>query len=76
MVNLLEETLEIIKENGKIVEDIKFVSANYSIYSNGKRTYYEYYMTWDDFVSLSNVEYDDGYGSNTVKMGLKVVGKN
>ena len=76
MINLLDETLEIIKENGKTTEEIKFVSANWYIYENKERTYYERYMTWEDFASQANKIYDDGYGRIAVKDALQIVGAN
>ena len=76
MVNLLEETLEIIKENGKSTDGIKFVKCEWYERKNNENFYFEHYMTWDDFVSQANKEYDEGYGGTMVKDNLQIVGKN
>ena len=62
MSNLLTETLEILNENGKTVDDIKWIgtyTAEISI-----RTFLEY----------ADQEYDNGYGTPEVNMSLVVVG--
>ena len=74
MINLLDETLEIIKENGKSTAEIKFVRCKW--YNWRQHCEYEYCMTWEDFLSQANREYDDGYGGTEVKDNLQIVGKN
>lgn len=62
-MNLLEETLEKLKEHGKTPEDITWIGC----LSDG-------YFTWDEFKKLADVEYDDGYGTAEVDEGLVIVG--
>lgn len=76
MLNLLQEIIEIIKGNGKSTDEIKFVGCNWEEWTSRGAVYYEYYMTWDDFVSQVNRSYDDGYGSTLIKDNLQIVGKN
>ena len=73
MVNLLYETLEIIKENGKSSDEIKFVRCKWYEWTSSGAVYYEYYMTWEDFASQANREYDDGYGGTEVKDDLSAM---
>lgn len=63
MKNLLEETKEILKENGKSPKDVWWIGNE------------EFRFSWTDFVQLANKEYDGGYGSSEVYEGLKVVGE-
>ena len=76
MVNLLDDTLEIIKENRKSTDEIKFVRCKWYEWTSSGTVCYEYYMTWDDFASQANKEYDDGYGDTEVKDNLQIVGEN
>jgi|SRR5690606_35124442 len=62
-VNLLEETLATLIENGKEESDVEWVgSVNYG------------YATWDEFKDVANIYYDAGYGSPKVAQDLLVVG--
>lgn len=77
MDNLLNETLKIMKENNKVPEDVKFIRCKWETWSQyDEYTEYEYYMTWDDFASMANRFYDNGYGGTEIKDNLQVVGKN
>ena len=76
MLNLLEETIEIIKENNKSTNEIKFVRCKWDKWTNGNVVYYECYMAWEDFVFQANRRYDDGYGGTIVKDDLQIVGKD
>ena len=76
MTNLLDETLEIIQDNGKTTDGIKFVRCKWYEWVSGGTICYEYYMTWDDFASQANREYDEGYGGAEVKYDLQIVGAN
>ena len=64
MINLLEETLEILKRNDRTPQDVLWVGDQY------KKT------TWDDFASIANFNYDNGYGGNEIADELVVVGKD
>ena len=76
--NLLEETLEILQNHEKSIEDVKFICCKWMEYncSIGYHKEYEYYMTWEDFASMANRFYDNGYGGTKVKDRLQIVGKN
>ena len=63
MTNLLEETKECIAEAGKTPEDIKFIGSTNSGYS----------CTWQEYVVLADVDYDDGFGGQEVATDLKVI---
>lgn len=64
MTNLLQETLEVLKGNGKSPKDVIWV---------GDR---ENKTTWSNFESISNFQYDSGYGGNEICDSLLVVGKD
>lgn len=64
MINLLKETKEILKDNGKTIEDIKWIGNS------------KYYVDINKFVEIANVEYDDDFGSPKVAEDLKVVGND
>jgi len=63
-MNLLKETIEVIEGHGYTYKDVLCVAGD------------DYRFTWDTFVSLANVEYDSGFGSQEVAMDLKVIGKD
>ena len=64
MVNLLDETLDILKRNGKTVSDVKWI---------GNLTHK---TTWECFEKVANIDYDGGFGSQKVATDLLVVGEN
>lgn len=75
MTNLLKETIEILKENGKSETDVLWVGRGFSSgYYNYKKQ--EYKSTWEDFKEKADFNYDDGYGGNEIPMDLIVVGKD
>jgi len=61
-MNLLQETLDDLKEHGLYPENVDFVTDG------------ECNMSWKDFVELANFDYDDGFGWNEIDLGLKIVG--
>lgn len=63
-MNLLEETLEFLKENSKQESDVLYCCGD------------SFKFTWDNFKKLADVEYDDGYGGEEVATNLKIVGKD
>jgi hypothetical protein len=66
MANLLKETLDIIKHNGKSVADVVWVgSADGTIADS-----------WNHFASVADFEYDNGYGRQEVAPDLVVVAKD
>jgi hypothetical protein len=62
MENLLQQTLEILANNGKTPANVLWVGGG------------EYAGTWNDFAAVADVEYDDGFGSPKVATDLFVVG--
>lgn len=63
-MNLLQETLDALKENGKTPADVRWVGRE-SI--NAK-------CSWDEFVKQANFEYNNGYGWPEIPKDLVVVG--
>ena len=63
MANLLEETKDILEEKGLSINDIKWVGTR------------KYRIGTEDFLTLANVFYDDGYGAPEVATDLIVVGE-
>ena len=76
-VNLLKETIEDLKANGRTEADVLWVGRNYIDYKNyPNRVYVPYKSTWEDFCSKADFFYDAGYGSPEIPMDLIVVGKD
>ena len=61
MINLLQETIEAIAESGHTTRDVSFVMTRRQL------------GTWDEFTSLANFEYDNGYGIAEVDDSLYIV---
>ena len=74
MKNLLNETIEVLKTNGKQETDVLWVGRNYYSWTENKNVAYK--STWDDFCLKANFYYDNGYGGNEIPMDLIVVGKD
>jgi hypothetical protein len=64
MANLLDETLEVLKDNGKKSDDVKWVGCDDIWFS-----FFEF-SVWADF------DYDSGYGGQIVNYSLVVVGED
>jgi len=64
-MNLLKETRDILQVEGHAPSDIVWIGTE----KWG-------WFTWEEFSSVANVEYHDGYGSACVPMGLLVVGED
>lgn len=62
MINLLQETLSVLEENGKTIEDVLWVGNKYNKTS------------WSNFESVANITYDNGYGGNEIASDLLIVG--
>ena len=65
-MNLLKETLDALKENGKTPADVRW-AGRASISAK---------CTWEDFAKQANFEYDSGYGGVEIPADLVVVGDN
>ena len=61
-MNLLQETIEDLKDNGKTIDDVLWVG-------NEKAK-----TTWTKFAEIADVEYNGGYGSPQVAYDLLIVG--
>ena len=62
-MNLLQETIECMKENGVDFTDVSFIGS-----ADGK-----YGMSCADFCVMADKEYDDGYGSAEVATDLIIL---
>ena len=62
-MNLLEETIEAIKESGHKIEDIIFIGSEKSGYC----------CDWEEFKVLANIEYYSGFGSQKIALDLIIV---
>ena len=64
-MNLLKETLKILKENKKEQKDILWCGSK------------EFgYFSFEEFKKISNEEYDDGFGGQEVVTDILIVGKD
>ena len=63
-MNLLKETLGILKDNNKLESDVKWVGND------------THKTTWNKFKEIADVNYDDGFGSAEVAVDLLIVGDN
>lgn len=64
MINLRQETLSVLSKNNKSWDDVVGICGD------------EFQITKDEFLKLSNVEYDNDYGDQMVAEDLKIVGKD
>ena len=62
MSNLRDETLGIMRDNGKTPEDVRWIGDG------------NIRFTWDEFEAIANFGYDDGYGGQKIAKDLMVVG--
>ena len=72
MCNLLKETLEILRDNEKSEKDV--ISVIGFAYEAGVP--HKIKFSFDDFKKLSDFSYDNGFGSATIRMDLKILGEN
>ena len=63
-MNLLQETKDTLKENGKTIRDILWVGSE------------NFYVDLIEFIEVADVEYDGSYGASEVAEDLIVVGKD
>ena len=61
-MNLLDETLQALWENGKTDNDVLYVES------------FPLKTDWKSFKLNANFDYDNGYGSNKISLNLKIVG--
>ncbi len=65
-MNLLKETINDIERAKLKIEDITFIGSK-----DGK-----YRCTWNEFESLANIEYYDGFGGQEIANDLTIVFRN
>jgi hypothetical protein len=63
-MNLLQETIQILKDHDKAPSDIHWIGIGDSWFS------------WDDFQALADIEYDNGFGGIEIAEDLVIVGGN
>ncbi len=63
-MNLLEETRDTLKESSIKESEVLWVGSK------------KIWFTWEEFVSLANVEYSCGYGCAEIARDLIIVGKD
>lgn len=61
-MNLLQETITVIESNGKSVDEVLWIGGD------------DCWFTWDHFTTISDQEYDSGFGGQKVASDLIVVG--
>lgn len=64
MSNLLKETKNVLRQNGKKLSDIVWVGCR------------EFQIPMSEFVKCADQEYDDGYGAADVAQDLLIVGSD
>jgi len=60
--NLLKGTIQILENYGKTLTDVEWIGTS------------GYEITFEQFITLADVEYDAGYGAQKVATDLLVVG--
>ena len=63
-MNLLEETLFELKENGKKESDVIWVGC------------LTHKTTWNNFKNIANINYDNGFGGEEIALDLLIVGND
>lgn len=76
MINLLEETIEVLEANGRTEEDVLWVGRDYFKFLKSSVERVIYKSTWKDFCAKADFEYDCDYGAIEIPMDLIVVGKD
>jgi hypothetical protein len=65
-VNLLQETLNELANNNLTSSNVEWVGSKCG----------KFKISWDDFVKIADIEYDNGFGGNEIASNLVVVGKD
>jgi hypothetical protein len=75
--NLLEETLEVLKKNGKSEIDVRWVGCRSQYPAHWFTYYFNGIKTWEEFKEeAKDIWYDRGYGNQEIANGLVIVGDN
>jgi hypothetical protein len=64
MINLLQETIDYLKENGKSVSDVQWVGSE------------DVFFSWEEFAKVADISYNDSYGIVEIVFDLVVVGSD
>lgn len=64
-MNLLKETLEVLKRHGKSTDDVVWIGDGNCFPIN-----------WNTFKTLADFDYDDGYGCVEINQQLVIVGED
>lgn len=63
-MNLLRETLDILSQHGKRLDDVVAICNN------------SFQITKQDFIEYADMEYDNGYGCEEINPNLKLIGED
>lgn len=75
-MNFKTETEEILKEHGKTLGDIDFAMIQYRVFGKIEKTIETKLIDKQEFLDNIDFEYDDGFRTEQIHLGLKVVGKD
>lgn len=64
MINLLQETIEILQRYDKTEQDVKWVGDS------------THKISWKQFKRYANFEYDNGYGGAEIRLSIVIVGND
>lgn len=64
MANLLKETKDVLKYNGKTFDDVVAIFGD------------DFKITKENFIKVANRSYDSGFGGQEVAKDLKILGKD
>lgn len=71
MINLLNETINVMQKYGKCVADVKFIGCTLH---NFRQSDINVRTDWAHFTKIADFVYDNGYGLEEIPLGLVVVG--
>lgn len=74
MANLLQETIDFLKEHGKTENDVLWVGRNDDNCSSDEAANVK--NSWEWFKKNADFEYDDDLGINEIPLSLIIVGKD
>ena len=74
-VNLLKETLDMMKKHDLTESDIVYINVPRESYNEERKRYEteNHFITFDLFKRIANCEYDSGYGIAEVNTGLNIL---
>lgn len=63
-MNFIDETIDILKENNKSMNDVVWIGNT------------KYKISIENFIKISNINYDNSYGSPKIAQDLLIVGND